>query len=223
MIAIIFSPGKGLFGSLLFFLILINSAFSQGFNPSDLIRQNKKQRKLLIEQIAANNAYIKLLTKGNSVLDIGVKSIGLSKEGDFNLHSAQFGSLNRINSSIRNSSTVRLLVKRFHELMEAIERILSIKNSASHLLRTDKEKLSILLKEAESGITREFDSFEMALDNKLQDLSDADRLVIFNGILNRLKNLSTILFNVEIGCKELLASRKRLAMDARVLRGMIDP
>lgn len=64
-------------------------------------RQNKTQKKYLIQQIAALEVYKGYLQKGYSIAKGGLKVIGDVKNGEFSLHKAFFNSLKLVNPKIK--------------------------------------------------------------------------------------------------------------------------
>ncbi|CAM2939228.1 hypothetical protein [Flavobacterium frigoris] len=61
-----------------------------------------KQRKVLLQQIAALRIYTDYAQKGYSVVKNGLTTIGDFKRGEFNLHSNYFSSLKTVNPKIKN-------------------------------------------------------------------------------------------------------------------------
>jgi hypothetical protein len=64
--------------------------------------QDDTQLKYLREQIAALQAYGKIIAKGYALVDDGLTLIGDIKNGDFNLHKSYFSSLLSVAPVIRN-------------------------------------------------------------------------------------------------------------------------
>jgi len=82
---------KKLFLYLLFIGLLANNLQGQA-----------KQRKALLQQIAALRIYTDYAQKGYSVVKNGLTTIGDFKRGEFNLHSNYFSSLKTVNPKIKN-------------------------------------------------------------------------------------------------------------------------
>ncbi|MFV5703017.1 hypothetical protein ACM55F_14185 [Flavobacterium sp. XS2P12] len=69
-----------------------------------------KQRKMLIQQVAALKVYIGYAQKGYSIAQKGLNTIGNFKRGEFNLHEDYFNSLKKINPKIKNYSRVAEII-----------------------------------------------------------------------------------------------------------------
>lgn len=83
------------------FLFLLFAAFM----ITDLYGQ-PKQRKVLLQQIAALKTYTDYAQKGYSVAKKGLTTIGDFKRGEFNLHCDYFNSLKTVNPKIKTYSKV---------------------------------------------------------------------------------------------------------------------
>lgn len=96
----------------LIILLMLNFFFTgvqaQTFN--ELFRQKKTQKKYLIKQIAALKIYLKAVKKGYSIAKEGLTAIGDIKDGDLNLHTAYFNSLENVNPKIAGHEKVEDIV-----------------------------------------------------------------------------------------------------------------
>jgi hypothetical protein len=85
---------------ILSFIICFDSAKAQTWE--EWFDQNDAQIKYLREQIAALQAYGKVIAKGYAIVDDGLTLIGDIKNGDFSLHKNYFSSLSSVESVVRN-------------------------------------------------------------------------------------------------------------------------
>lgn len=86
---------KKLFLFLLFTALMMTDLYGQ-----------LKQRKVLLQQIAALKVYTDYAQKGYSVVKKGLTTIGDFKRGEFNLHSDYFNSLKTVNPKIKTYAKV---------------------------------------------------------------------------------------------------------------------
>src|SRR4051812_23729293 len=89
---------------LIFVFISVKVCNAQTFD--EWFKQNKTQRKYLIQQIAAFKVYIGYVQKGYSIAKKGLTTIGSIKNGDLNLHNEFFSSLKNVNPGIMKYSKV---------------------------------------------------------------------------------------------------------------------
>lgn len=104
----------------LIILLILNFFFSglqaQTFN--ELFRQKKTQKKYLIKQIAALKIYLKAVKKGYSIAKEGLTIIGDIKDGDLNLHTTYFNSLESVNPEISDYAKVEDIISMQKEIVE---------------------------------------------------------------------------------------------------------
>lgn len=90
---------KKLFLFLLFTALMMTDLYGQ-----------LKQRKVLLQQIAALKVYTDYAQKGYSVAKKGLTTIGDFKRGEFNLHSDYFNSLKTVNPKIKTYAKVAEII-----------------------------------------------------------------------------------------------------------------
>lgn len=86
--------------TVIFILLLSNSLFAKAQNWEEWTQQKKTQKKYLLQQIAALQAYIGYVKKGYNVVNNGLTTIREIKSGDFKLHRDFIGSLKHVNPKI---------------------------------------------------------------------------------------------------------------------------
>lgn len=91
-------------------VVLLSFKVSSAQTFDEWFKQNKTQKKYLIQQIAAFQLYLGYVQKGYSITKKGLNTIGNIKKGDFNLHTEFFGSLKSVNPAINSYSKVADIV-----------------------------------------------------------------------------------------------------------------
>lgn len=81
-----------------------------------------KQRKVLLQQIAALKVYIDAAQKGYSIAKKGLNTIGDLKRGDFKLHTDYFNSLKKVNPKIKNYIRVAEIIGLQLKIMKSYRR-----------------------------------------------------------------------------------------------------
>jgi hypothetical protein len=89
-------------------------------------RQKATQKKYLLQQIAAFEAYLKDIKKGYAAVITGIQAINDITHGEFNLHNDFFSSLGMVNLQIKNMAAVAdiitkqaVIVRKFKSLANA--------------------------------------------------------------------------------------------------------
>lgn len=108
----------------LLLLVLLMSFTSQE------IQAQAKQRKVLLQQIAALQTYIGYAKKGYTVVKKGLNFIGDVKKGEVSLHSDYFSSLLKVNPKVRNYVRVA-------EIIALQIKILKVQKKTFELVRQD--------------------------------------------------------------------------------------
>lgn len=81
-----------------------------------------KQRKVLLQQIAALKVYIDAAQKGYSIAKKGLNTIGDLKRGEFKLHTDYLNSLKKVNPKIKSYSRVAEIVGLQLKIMKSYRR-----------------------------------------------------------------------------------------------------
>lgn len=97
---------------LLLFTVLVTSS----------INAQAKQRKVLLQQIAALKVYIDAAQKGYSIAKKGLNTIGDLKRGEFNLHTDYLSSLKKVNPKIKNYTRVAEIIGLQLKIMKSCHR-----------------------------------------------------------------------------------------------------
>lgn len=87
-------------------LLLAASTNLQAQTWSEWFKQNKTQKKYLLQQIAALKVYIEYAQKGYKIAKEGLTTIGSITNGEFSLHDVFFNSLRMVNPEIKNYARV---------------------------------------------------------------------------------------------------------------------
>lgn len=86
------------------------------------IHAQQKQRKVLLQQIAALKVYIDAAQKGYSIAKKGLNTIGDLKRGEFKLHTDYLNSLKKVNPKIKSYSRVAEIVGLQLKIMKSYRR-----------------------------------------------------------------------------------------------------
>ena len=92
--------------SIIILLLVATGSVCQGQTFAEWFKQKKTQKKYLLEQIAALQAYAGFVKKGYSIAQKGLTTISDIRHGEFNLHVDYFSSLKNVNLKIKNFTQV---------------------------------------------------------------------------------------------------------------------
>jgi hypothetical protein len=159
-------------------LIIMNSFIVNAQGLSNIFNQKAADLKSVGKQIALLQLYIGWIEKGYSIARSGLTLIGDIKQGEFNLHSIFFGSLNSVNPSIRKYAKVASIVTTVQSISKGLSELGHIQN-----LNSDEKRYLVTVKE---NLSKECNGLLDQLLNVLTDdhfqMNDAERLENIDGI-----------------------------------------
>lgn len=89
---------------ILLIMFFVNHSHAQTWD--EWFNQKSTQKKYLLQQIAAFEAYLTYAKKGYDIANKGISTISSLKKGELNLHQTFFGSLKIVNPKIKNAAIV---------------------------------------------------------------------------------------------------------------------
>ncbi|GAA4906273.1 hypothetical protein [Mucilaginibacter defluvii] len=92
-------------------LICAACACAKGQTFSEWFKQNKTQKKYLLQQIAALQVYASYLRQGYQIAQDGIHTVRDFKNGEFHLHTDYYNALKKVNPAIRNDPRVKAIVQ----------------------------------------------------------------------------------------------------------------
>lgn len=160
----------------LFCILTLTTIPSWAQTGNEWFRQKETQRKYLVQQIAALQAYAGTLQQGYAIAREGINAVQDIKNGDLGLHQAFFGSLLSVNPSIlksKNSAVILLyqasILHAFQEVLPALRQHGNL--AASELNYLEKVKVTVL-----AACTRDMETLQMLLTEGEWKMTDDERL-----------------------------------------------
>jgi hypothetical protein len=159
-------------------LVIMNSFIVDAQGLSNIFNQKAADLKSVGKQIALLQLYIGWIEKGYSIARSGLTLIGDIKQGEFNLHSVFFGSLNSVNPSIRKYAKVASIITTVQSISKGLFEIGQIQN-----LNSDEKRYLVIVKD---NLFKEcnglLDQLMNVLTNDHFKMNDAERLENIDGI-----------------------------------------
>jgi hypothetical protein len=159
-------------------LIIMSSIVSQGQGLSNIFSQKSADLKSMGKQIALLQLYIGWIEKGYNIARSGLEFIGEVKQGEFNLHSLFFTSLESVNPSIKKYAKVASVIEYQLRIIKELGKIPNIKYLTPYemdYLLTVKEHL---LKDCATGL----DNLVSVISDNVFQMSDDERIQKIDGI-----------------------------------------
>lgn len=150
----------------------------------ELFKQKKTQKKYLLEQIAALQAYKKYLGKGYGIVKEGSGLIGSITGGAFDLHQRYFQSLKSVNPALLKNGKVDAILRMQKEMDQM--RIVYWKRVGLGDLFTSGERIAI--KGLFDGMERDCNGLlgelELVLSDGKVEMGDDERIRRIDGLYN---------------------------------------
>lgn len=155
---------------------------SNGQTFSEWFRQNKTQKKYLLEQIAALQVYTDYLEKGYFIVHARLSHIKNSKQGDVRLHADYFNSLLSIKPTIRNYRRVNDIIGLKLEIESISRRILKQVKAVKVLKQAQRDYIGFVLNQLIEGCAGDVELLLQLLTPNLLQLKDNERLDKIEGL-----------------------------------------
>lgn len=180
--------------------------------------QGAKQRKYLLQQIAALQVYIGYVQKGYSIARQGLNTISHIKNGEFNLHKDYFNSLKTVNPKIKNYSKVAEIIalqvniiKIYKEAAKQVKRSGSFHNGEVSYINGVFEKLL-------DDCTKTIDALRTITTSGELEMKDNERLKRIDALYSEMQDKYTFVKGFSSEAKLLAASRIREQNDIQKIR-----
>lgn len=176
-------------------------------------RQNKTQRKYLLQQIAALRTYGSYLAKGYRIVQSGLHTIENIKQGDFHLHNVYFNSFKTVNPNIqRYIKIAEIIVLKTSMVKESVTTIQFCRKSG----QLTNAELDYLLSVFSALLDDCFKSYD-ALSNVLKDgklrMTDDERIAVINDINNAMIESDVFCNSFSAAARGLCIQRKNDYVD----------
>ena len=144
------------------------------------------KRKYLIQQIAALKVYLGYLKEGYDIAKKGLNIVGDIKDRNFKDHSTYFESLKLVNTSVRNSAKVSLIVAYQNQIVNEFRKL---RQNSDNQLTPDEIKYiedvyDNLMNECESSLT----VLTQVISDRTLEMKDDERLAAIDVVYEDMKD-----------------------------------
>ncbi|WP_142685744.1 hypothetical protein [Chitinophaga polysaccharea] len=188
--------------------------FGEWFN------QKKTQKKYLIQQIAALEAYKSVLSKGYEIVKDGTQLIGTITNGEFNLHADFFSGLKLVSPELKQKSRASDIVALRNQMeldRKDMERLISEKDFISV---QEKQRLKAWYHNIAIDADADLEELKMLLTDGSLQLEEAERIkridVLFTGMQRKYSQQRKFSNNL----KQTILQRQQKIEDSKILKKM---
>lgn len=190
--------------------------FFMGFVTNGIQAQSK-QRKVLLQQIAALKVYIDAAQKGYSIARKGLRTVGNLKRGEFNLHSVYLNSLKKVNPKIKNYARVAEIIDLQWKIIKDCKRLCSDLNEGDLLHGNELDYIKRVFDRLASSCSDTLDELiEVTADAEFE-MNDDERIKRIDRLYDTMKDDYSFFQNFKKEIKILHLSRVRENQDVQVV------
>ncbi|MFD3003168.1 hypothetical protein ACFS7Z_22590 [Pontibacter toksunensis] len=139
-------------------------------------RQKNTQRKYLVQQVAALQAYAGVLREGYSIARQGISTVEHIKNGDLGLHQAFFGSFRLINPAIGGSARVADILRYQVAIARELGKALPALRQSGQLKENELKHLEKVKARVLASCARDLEELWLVLTENEWEMRDAGRL-----------------------------------------------
>lgn len=156
------------------FLLSTTTLRAQTFD--EWFRQKNTQRKYLVQQVAALQAYAGGLREGYSIARQGISTVEHIKNGDLGLHQAFFGSLRLINPAIGGSARIADILHYQVAIARNLREALPVLRQSGKLKEHELEHLEEVKARVLASCARDLEELWLVQTENEWEMRDAGRL-----------------------------------------------
>jgi hypothetical protein len=166
------------------FVLISASSIARAQNWNELLRQGKTQKKYLIEQIAALQAYSDYLKKGYNLVDAGLGQISDLTGGEYNLHQAFIRSLESVSPFIRLDPRVIEVILMQHSISGLFNALINHRMAGQEA----REYIDAVRKQLDEECTTDLKELLLVMTPGKLTMSDDQRIERLNRIHERMQD-----------------------------------
>lgn len=184
------------------------------------IQAQPKQRKVLLQQIAALKVYIDAAQKGYSIARKGLRMVGDLKRGEFNLHSVYLNSLKKVNPKIKNYARVAEIIDLQRKIVRDYKRLFSDLNQGDLFHGNELDYIKRVFDRLTASCSNTLDELiEVTTDAKFE-MKDDERIKRIDRLYETMKDNYNFFQNFKKEIKILHLSRARENQDVQLVNGL---
>lgn len=188
--------------------------------PTIVNAQGAKQRKYLLQQIAALQVYIGYVQKGYSIAKQGLNTISDIKHGEFNLHKDYFNSQKTVNPKIKSYSKVADIIALQVNIIRVYkEAAKQVKQSGSFAV-SEISYINGVFKRLLDDCTKTIDALITVTTSGELEMKDDERLKRIDALYNDMQDKYTFVQSFSNEAKLLATSRISEQNDIQISRAL---
>lgn len=192
----------------------IKATHARGQTFAEWFEQKKTQKKYLLDQIAALEAYRSVLSQGYREAKGGLTSISGSLQSEFDLHNQYYDRLNTASPAVKNNKQLQDILEWQNDILQQVQKF----RKAAGLTSDEKnyvEKVSTALLQ---DCADQMNALENIISDNQLKMSDQERISGLDKIYTSMQDNYRFAADFAARLKLLVLKRKELAGEAATER-----
>ncbi|HWV72866.1 MAG TPA: hypothetical protein VN040_14155 [Pseudosphingobacterium sp.] len=186
-------------------LLLSQIGYSQSW--SEWFSQKKTQKKYLLEQIVALQAYIKVAKDGYNIADKGLNTISSIKNGEFDLHHFLFNSFKNVNPAIRKNPRAGEIISLQGKISSQYRKDLQVIESADQFSDEDLAYIKRVYGRLFENCDHVLEDLNTVLTDAALEMKDDERLKRLNELYEQMHQ--NYAFGKSFGQQVIIMARQK--------------
>lgn len=194
--------------------VLNAQTFGEWFN------QKKTQKKYLLQQIAALEAYKSLLSNGYGIVKDGTNLIGSITKGEFNLHADFFAGLKLVSPELKQKSRAADIIELRNKMEQDRKDMQRLIVEKDFISAAEKKRYALWYQNIATEADGDLEDLKMLLTDGTLDLEEAERIKRIDALFTDMQRKYGQQRKFSNSLKQTLLQRQQKIEDAKILRKM---
>jgi len=165
---------RKIFMILISFFLVANSVKAQTWE--EWFRQNRTQKKYLLQQIEALKIYFNYAVKGYNIANNGITTIRNIKNGDFNLHRDFLSALSQVNPQIKKYGKLADIIALQLQIVKQTKRSLREIQATKQFTQAEMQYCRHVLNNLLDECVKNIDELLMTITPNQLEVKDEERI-----------------------------------------------
>lgn len=200
-------------------VVLLFSQIGYSQSWSEWFSQKKTQKKYLLEQIVALQAYIKVAKDGYNIADKGLSTISSIKNGEFDLHRLLFNSFKNVNPAIRKNPRAAEIISLQGKISRQYQKDIQVIESADQFSAEDLAYIKRVYSRLMENCEQVLEELNMVLTDAALEMKDDERLKRLNSLYEQMQQNHA--FGKSFGQQVIIMTRQKQQQSREAARSKV--
>lgn len=174
----------------------------------------------MLKQIALLAIYMKDLEDAMKIAKDGLTTIGEIKNGEFNLHSLFFSSLQKVNPSVAKYSKIAEIISDQVAIVSNFKNLINRLNSSGRMTNSEMSYINAVYSNISSECTKSLNDLIAVTTDGTLEMTDDERIKRIDGIYDDMKDKYAFSLNFTGSAGSLTDSRENEVYNLEFLKSL---